>query len=163
MSQIKVAEFPARILVGKSADFYGAMSPKFNGQEVLGPVWGEMNGMGEALGLPERTPMMSATRPAKSPEAENGLLTQFIGYVVESIPADLKGLEVLDVPAGTFAYVEHVGGMDTLVDSVRGFYSVLDSLEGYAQRSGFHLEIYDERFDMAKPDSIMTIAAPVRR
>ena len=107
--------------------------------------------------------MMSATRPAKSPEAENGLLTQFIGYIVEEIPADLKGLEVLDVPAGIFAYVEHVGSMDTLVDSVRGFYSALDSLEGYTQRSGFHLEIYDERFDMAKPDSIMTIAAPVER
>ena len=99
----------------------------------------------------------------RSPEAENGLLTQFIGYVVEVIPADLKGLEVLDVPAGTFAYVEHVGGMDTLVGSVRGFYSDLQSLEGYDQRSGFHLEIYDERFDMSEPDSIMTIAAPVER
>ena len=163
MPEIKVAEFPARILVGKSADFYGAMSPKFNGQEVLGPVWGEMNAMGKALGLPERTPMMSATRPAMSPEAENGLLTQFIGYFVEAIPADLRGLDVLNVPAGTFAYVEHVGSMDTLVDSVRGFYSALDSLEGCTQRSGFHLEIYDERFDMAEPDSIMTIAAPVQR
>ena len=163
MSEIKVAEFPARILVGKSADFYGAMSPKFNGQEVLGPVWGEMNAMGEALGLPERTPMMSATRPAASAEVENGLLNQFIGYVVESRPADLKGLEILEIPAGTFAYVEHLGGMDTLVDSVRVFYSALDSLEGCTQRSGFHLEIYDERFDMSKPDSIMTIAAPVQR
>jgi predicted transcriptional regulator YdeE len=163
MSEIKVAEYPARILVGKSADFYGAMSPKFNGQEVLGPVWGELNAMGKALGLPERTPMMSATRPAASPEAENGLLNQFIGYVVDAIPADLKGLEVLDVPAGTFAYVEHVGGMDTLVGSVRGFYSALESLEGCTQRSGFHLEIYDERFDITEPDSIMTIAAPVQR
>jgi predicted transcriptional regulator YdeE len=163
MSEIKVAEYPASILVGKSADFYGAMSPKFNGQEVLGPVWGELNAMGEVLGLPERTPMMSATRPADSPEAENGLLNQFIGYVVDVIPADLKGLDVLEIPAGTFAYVEHVGGMDTLVDSVRGFYSALDSLEGCTQRSGFHLEIYDERFDMSKPDSIMTIAAPVQR
>jgi predicted transcriptional regulator YdeE len=163
MSEIKVAEFPARILVGKSADFYGAMSPKFNGQEVLGPVWGEMNALGKALGLPERTAMMSATRPAASAEAENGLLTQFIGYVVETIPTDLKGLDVLEVPAGLFAFVEHVGNMDTLVDSVRGFYSALDSLEGCNQRSGFHLEIYDERFDMADPDSIMTIAAPVQR
>jgi predicted transcriptional regulator YdeE len=163
MSEIKVAEFPARILVGKRVDFYGAMSPKFNGQEVLGPVWGEMNSMREPLGLPERTPMMSATRPADSPEAENGLLNQFIGYVVEAIPADLRGLEVLAIPAGTFAYVEHVGGVDTLVDSVRGFYSALESLEGCTQRSGFHLEIYDERFDMSEPDSIMTIAAPVVR
>jgi predicted transcriptional regulator YdeE len=162
MFEIKVVEFPARILIGKSADFYGAMSPKFNGQEVLGPIWGEMNAMGKALGLPDRTPMMSATRPAKSPEAENGLLTQFIGYVVEAIPADLKGLEVLEVPAGLFAYTEHLGGMDTLVDSVRGFYSALDSLKGCTQRSGFHLEIYDARFDMSEPTSIMTIAAPVQ-
>jgi predicted transcriptional regulator YdeE len=163
MSEIKVAEFPARILIGKSADFYGALSPKFNGQEVLGPVWGEMNALREPLGLPVRTTMMSATSPAKSPEAENGLLTQFIGYVVETIPADLKGLEVLEVPAGLFAYTEHVGSMDTLVDSVRGFYSALDSLEGYTQGSGLHLEIYDERFNMNDPGAIMTIAAPVQR
>ena len=160
MSEIKVAQFAARTIIGKSVDFYGAMSPKFNGQEVLGPVWGQMNSMREPLDLPERTTMVGATRPATP--GEEGLMNQFIGYAVEAIPADLMGLEVLEIPAGLFAYVEHVGSMDGLVDSVRGFYADLNSLEGYEQTSGLHLEIYDARFDMADPQSIMTIAAPVQ-
>ncbi len=161
MPTIKVAEFLARTLIGKSADFYGAMSPKFNGQEVLGPVWGEMNSLREPLGLPERTTMVGATRTAASTEPD--LMNQFIGYEVDVVPADLKGLEVLEIPAGLFAYVEHVGSMDGLVNSVRGFYAELNSIEGFEQVAGLHLEIYDARFDMADAKSIMTIAAPVVR
>jgi predicted transcriptional regulator YdeE len=161
MTEITVSELPARILIGKSADFYGAMSPKFNGQEVLGPIWGSMNALRVDLGLPERTTMIGATRPAES--GEDGLLNQFVGYVVDGLPENLLGLEVLHIPAGTFAACEHVGSMDTLVDSVRAFYADLESLEGCTQRSGLHLEIYDERFDMNDPGAIMTIAAPVQR
>jgi predicted transcriptional regulator YdeE len=163
MSEIKVAEFPARILIGKRADFYGAMSPKFNGPEVLGPIWGYVHAKRVELGLPADSTLIGATQPADSPESENGLLNQMVGIVVAEVPADLKGLEVLQIPAGTFASCEHVGSMDTLVESVRGFYADLESIEGCTQRSGFHLEIYDERFDMNDPGAIMTIAAPVQR
>ncbi len=163
MMKIVVTELPARTLVGKSADFYGAQSPKFNGPELLGPIWGSMNSMRDKLGLPERTTMIGATRPAAAAKADDGLLNQFVGYVVEDLPADLFGLEVLSIPSGRFACVDHVGSIETLVDAVRVFYSDLDSLEGYTQRPGLHLEIYDERFDMSSPDSIMTIAAPVAR
>ena len=163
MSEIKVAEFPARILIGKSADFYGAMSPKFNGQEVLGPIWGYVHAKRAELGLPADSTMIGATQPADSPEAENGLLNQMVGIVVDEVPADLKGLEVLEVPAGLFAYTEHVGSMETMVDSIRQFYADLFPIAGCTQRSGLHLEIYDTRFNMESPDSIMTIAAPVER
>jgi hypothetical protein len=163
MSEIKVAEFPARVLIGKSADFYGAMSPKFNGQEVLGPIWGLMNSMREPLGLPERTTMIGATRPAASAEAADGLLNQFVGYVVDEVPADLQGLEILEIECGLFASYEHVGPMEKLVEGVQKFYGELLPGSGCTQRPGLHLEIYDERFDMSDPQSVMTIAAPVQR
>lgn len=162
MSEIKITEQPARTLIGKSADFYGAMSPKFNGQEVLGPIWGFVHAKRQELGLPADSTMIGATRPASSPEAENGLLNQFVGIEVAVLPADLMGLEVLEMDGGTYASVEHVGSMDGLVESVRKFYDELLPLAGCTQRSGLHLEIYDSRFDMSDPNSIMTIAAPVK-
>jgi len=163
MTQLSVIELPARTLIGISADFYGAMSPKFNGQEVLGPIWGQVHAKRAELGIPADAMMISATQPADTDEAANGLLNQFVGIVVDSIPADVKGLEVMELEAGLYAATEHVGGMETLVDSVRKFYSELLPGSGCTQRSGLHLEIYDERFDMTSPTSIMTIAAPMRR
>jgi len=163
MSKISVVEMPSRILVGKSAEFYGAMSPKFNGQEVLGPIWGMIHAKREELGLPATSTLIGATEPADSPEAANGLLKQFVGIVVDSVPDDLLGLDVFEVDSGLYATTEHVGGMETLVNSIQSFYSDLLPVYGCTQRSGLHLEIYDDRFDMSSPDSIMTIAAPVQR
>lgn len=156
-----VVELPARILIGKSADFYGAMSPKFNGQEMLGPVWGLMQAKRIELGLPEGSMMIGATQPADSPEAANGLLNQFVGCVVDEVPADLLGLDVFEIAGGTFATCEHIGSMETMVNSVQEFYSELLPGSGCTQRSGLHLEIYDERYSMTSPDSVMVIAAPV--
>ena len=163
MSKISVVEMPARTIIGKSADFYGAMSPKFNGQEVLGPVWGLVNAKRAELGLPADSTMIGATQPASSAEAENGLLNQFVGIVVDEVPADLMGLEVMHLEAGLYATTEHVGGMETLVNSIQKFYADLFPIAGCTQLNGMHLEIYDTRFDMSSADSVMTIAAPVRR
>ncbi|MFM1984809.1 MAG: Integron-associated effector binding protein [Actinomycetota bacterium] len=157
-----VVDFPARILIGKSAEFYGAMSPKFNGQEKLGPVWGLMQAKRIELGLPEGSMMIGATQPADSQEAANGLLKQFVGCVVDEIPADLLGLDVFEISSGSYATCEHVGGMESLSDSIQEFYSQMIPAAGCTQRSGLHLEIYDERFDLTKPDSVMVIAAPIQ-
>ena len=163
MTEILITDYPSRILIGKSADFYGAMSPKFNGQEVLGPVWEYVMSKLPDFDLPLESVMIGATRPADSDEAANGLMTQFVGVVVSEVPADLHGLEVLHAEGGLHAYIEHVGSMDGLVHSVRKFYEELLPATGYQLRAGFHLEIYDKRFDMRSPESIMTIAAPVQQ
>lgn len=163
MSAITFSELPARTLIGRRADFYGAMSPKFNGQEVLGPVWGEVQAKRIALGYPADAILIGATEPADSPEAANGLLTQFVGIVVDEIPADLMGLDVFKIDGGLYASTEHVGSMDGLVASIQKFYGELLPDYGCTQRSGLHLEIYDKRFDLESPESIMTIAAPVKR
>jgi predicted transcriptional regulator YdeE len=134
-----VVELPARILLGKSAEFYGAMSPKFNGQEKLGPVWGLMQAKRIELGLPEGSMMIGATQPADSPEAAEGLLQQFVGCVVDELPADLLGLDVFEIPAGSYATCEHVGGMENLVNSIQEFYNQMLPGAGCTQRSGLHL------------------------
>ena len=73
------------------------------------------------------------------------------------------GLEVFEIEGGLYASTEHVGSMDGLVTSIQKFYGELLPVYGCTQRSGLHLEIYDKRFDMESPDSIMTIAAPVKQ
>ena len=163
MSAITVSELPARTLIGKRADFYGAMSPKFNGHEVLGPVWGEVQAKRIALGYPADAILIGATEPADSPEAKNGRLTQFVGIGVDEVPADQMGLEVFKIDGGLYASTEHIGSMDSLVTSIQKFYGELLPVYGCTQRSGLHLEIYDKRFNLESPDSIMTIAAPVTR
>lgn len=158
--KFNIVEMPKRILIGLDADFYGAMSPKFNGQEKLAPVWGAMYKKKKEFGFGPEVLMIGATRPAQG--ATDGLLNQFVGLVVEELPADLRGLNVLEIPAGTFATFEHIGGMEKLVESTQKFYNELLPGMGCTVDNGMHLEIYDERFDLNRADSIMVIAAPIK-
>lgn len=158
--KFNIVEMPKRILIGLDADFYGAMSPKFNGQEKLSPVWGAMQQKKIEFGFGPATVMVGATRAAEG--ASDGLLNQFVGIQVEELPADLRGLNVLEIPAGTFATFEHIGGMEKLVESTQEFYNELLPDMGCTVDNGLHLEIYDERFDLNRADSIMLIAAPIK-
>jgi predicted transcriptional regulator YdeE len=156
-----VIDFPATTLIGIEADFFGGMSPKFNGQEVLGPVWGKVHQALGQIGIAFQGRMIAATRPAGS--GEEGLLTQFVGQEVTEIPEDLKGLSVYHLPAMRLATLEHRGGMESLVQSIKHLYNEVLPNSGYQQPSpwSLELEIYDQRFDLESPDSIMTIGAPV--
>jgi predicted transcriptional regulator YdeE len=158
--KFNIIEMPKRILIGLDADFYGAMSPKFNGQEKLAPVWGAMYQKKNEFGFGPKVLMIGATRAAEG--ATDGLLNQFVGLVVEELPADLRGLNILELPGGTYATFEHIGGMETLVKSTQEFYNELLPDMGCTVDNGLHLEIYDERFDLNRADSIMLIAAPIK-
>ena len=159
--KFEVVDFAATYLIGLNSDFYGGMSPKFNGQEVLGPLWGRVFTQLEDLGIAYQGRMIAATRPAAS--GEDGLLNQFVGQVVEAIPSDLKGLEVFELPAMRLATYEHHGSMHGLVDSIKKLYGEVLPKSGLKQPTpwALELEIYDENFDPKKPDSVMLIATPV--
>ena len=158
--KFNILEMPKRILIGLDADFYGAMSPKFNGQEKLAPVWGAMYQKKNEFGFGPEVLMIGATRAAEG--ATDGLLNQFVGIQVAELPADLRGLNVLEIPAGTYATFEHIGGMEKLVESNQIFYNELLPDMGCTVVNGLHLEIYDERFDLSNADSVMLIAAPIK-
>jgi predicted transcriptional regulator YdeE len=157
----EIVDLPPSTLVGLSADFYGAMSPKFNGQEVLGPIWGKVHALGAALQLPKNSRMISATGPSNNDLLGEGLLTQFIGFEVQTEPAEIGELSVFQVPGGKYATIQHVGSMDTLVQSIQDFYGQVLPGAGCTQANGLHLEIYDERYNETQ-NSIMTIAAPIK-
>lgn len=158
--RIDIVDFPATTLIGLEVDFYGAMSPKFNGQEVLGPVWGTVHQKLAEIGLAFQGRMIAATRPASS--GVEGLLTQFVGLEVSQIPEDLNGLSTFQLSAMKLATYEHHGPMDNLVQSLNHFYKEILPNSDYELQTpwALELEIYDERFNM-KADSVMLIAAPI--
>ncbi len=159
--KFEVIEMSAKTLIGLNADFYGGMSPKFNGQEVLGPLWGRVFTQLEDLGIAYQGRMIAATRPAAS--GEDGLLNQFVGQVADELPSDLKGLEVFELPAMRLATYEHHGSMHGLVDSIKKLYGEVLPSSGLKQPTpwSLELEIYDESFDPNNPESVMLIATPV--
>ena len=159
--KFEVIDFPATTLIGLETDFYGGMSPKFNGPEVLGPLWGKVNGKLAELGVAFTGRMIAATRPAAS--GEEGLLTQFVGLEVAELPENLNGLEVHRLPAMRLATYEHHGSMNGLVQSIHRFYNEVLPASGLKQPTpwSLELEIYDQRFDLDREDSIMLIGAPV--
>ena len=161
--KFEVVDFKSTYLLGLNADFYGGMSPKFNGPEVLGPLWGQVHSKLGAIDLSLRMAgrMIAATRPAAS--GEEGLLNQFVGLAVSEVPADLNGLEVFELPAMRLATYEHFGSMRGLVASIKKLYSEILPESGLKQPNPWmlELEIYDHRFDMNKADSVMLIGTPV--
>ena len=159
-AKFEIIDFPETTLVGLDVDFYGGMSPKYNAQEVLGPVWATLFQKIEELGLPMGT-MIGVNRNAES--FEEGLLNQFAGLVVEHVPSELNGLSVFQIPAMKLAMLEHHGVMDNVVESVHRLYSELIPNSGYQQPQPWRLEIeiYDERFSQSGKDSIMLIGSPV--
>jgi len=159
--KFEVIEMPATTLIGLNADFYGGMSPKFNGQEILGPLWGRVFTQLEDLGIAYQGTMIAATRPAESDE--EGLLNQFVGQVVDELPSDLKGLEVFELPAMRLATYEHHGSMHGLVDSIKKLYGEVLPASGLKQPDpwALELEIYGEDFNPRNPDAVMLIATPV--
>ena len=158
--ELKVIEFGPVTLVGLQADFYGGMSPKFNGQEILGPLWGKLNALIAELALPVGQ-MVAATGAAKS--GEEGLLNQFAGLIVDQVPEDLAGLEVLHLPKVKLAVTEHIGAMDKFMETLGHFYSELLPKSGLTllEPERFEFEIYDQRFSLTDPNSIMTIGVVV--
>jgi len=157
-NQFEVVDQPAIKLIGLAADFYGGMSPKFNGQEVLGPLWGKVHQTLGELNIP-RIKMIGATRSADS--GEEGLLNQFVGAVVTEVPANIGILEVLELPEMKLATYEHHGSMAGLVATIQKFYGEVLPGQGCARSGDWHLEIYDERYTDGD-DSVMLIAVPIR-
>lgn len=158
--EIKVVEFGPVTLIGLQADFYGGMSPKFNGKEILGPIWGQLYRKINELGLPIRQ-MVAATGDAES--GEEGLLNQFAGLVVDEVPENLNGLSVLHLPKVKLATAEHIGSMDTFMDTIGKFYREMLPASGLKliMTDRFEFEIYDERFSLEDPNSVMILGTVV--
>jgi len=70
-------------------------------------------------------------------------------------------MDTLDLPGGAYVACEHVGSLDTLGATTAWFYSEYLPSSEWTIRDGYHLEIYDDRFEPESDDSVALICAPV--
>lgn len=65
------------------------------------------------------------------------------------------------VPASEYAVFEHQGSLDTLHDTYAAIYNDWFPTSGRQRKNADDFELYDDRFNYGKPDSIMEIWIPI--
>ena len=157
---IKVEKLPARTLLGLSRPFIAASHPDSNASSVVPPLWGEMSKLYFGMKLDRSANPLGVGAMWPDGSGESGRMIYFAGYEVSSVPEDLGGLEVLEIEAANYAFVEHLGSMDVLPSVIADFYTNLLPNSGLQRRDGMDLELYTENEDASQP-MLATIAAPV--
>jgi|GEM_PF-1930405 len=176
-ANVSLVDLPAMTIAGLGANFISALVRGSNAFEVLPKLWGDVwavigavnaevaseakQWMVGALGEPD---LMAYSELGAEVE---GLMNYFAGMRVDGLaPEHVQalvdaGLQLRSYAAGRFAVCEHVGLLDGLGETTAWFYQTWLPAEGLAERYANHYEIYDERFDMGSPSSIVMICAPV--
>lgn len=157
---IQVEKLPARTLLGLSRPFIAASHPDSNASSVVPPLWGEMSKLYFGMKLDRSANPLGVGAMWPDGSGEPGRMIYFAGYEVTSVPEDLGGLEVLEIEAANYAFVEHLGSMDVLPSVIADFYTNLLPNSGLQRREGMDLELYAENEDPTQP-MLATIAAPV--
>lgn len=158
---IQVAQFPSRVILGLSRPFIAGTHPDTNAPEVIGPLWGEMSKLYFSMSLDRSSNPIGVGAMWPDLTKGPGHMVYFAGYEVDSAPQDLGGLEVLEIEAANYAFVEHLGPIDQLPSVISNFYTDLLPTSGIQRRVGMDLELYAENEDPTQP-TLVTIAAPVQ-
>ena len=160
-------------VAGLGVDFISAMAPGGNAFEVLPQLWGRVSALIEGVVGDGAASAFNSWMVGAIGEAEQaagtaeGLLNYFAGVRVDGLAEQQvqalvnAGLQVRSYSAGRFAVCEHVGPLEGLGDTTAWFYQTWLPAEGLEERWVHHYEIYDERFDMNSPHSVVMICAPV--
>lgn len=180
-ANVSVIDLPAMTVAGASVNFISAMAKGSNAFELLPKLWGQVSEVVASVEVDGKTiydfnawmvgAMGEPELPAYSDPGDvadvEGLMNYFAGVRVDGLDAQLveallgAGLQLRTFDGGKFAVCEHVGPLDGLGETTSWFYQDWLPTQGPAQRYGHHFEIYDERFRMGSPTSIVMICAPV--
>jgi predicted transcriptional regulator YdeE len=158
---IEVQELESRIILGLKAKFISASHKGSNAHLVIGPLWQDMSKLFFSL-KPESSIYPNGVGAMWPDESGNpGFLYYFAGYEVSQVPADLGGLEVLNLEGGQYACVTHLGPMSELSKTVVDFYTKSLPDSGLTRRPGTDLELYREDESDGEISKVI-IAAPVQ-
>ena len=87
--------------------------------------------------------------------------TYLVGMEVNTDQEAPKDMQSRIVPEADYAVFEHKGSLDTLHDTYAAIYDQWLPQSAYDRAKSDDFEVYDERFNYGKPDSIMEIWVPV--
>jgi AraC family transcriptional regulator len=154
MRKIEEYFLPAMSLVGLRTVTAGALMSDVTEDGPIAQLWDTL---------------LARTGPLPHPTLRYGLVRGLADGHVEYVACvragemDDTGLTPIEFEGGYFLCAEHVGPLASLSDSVRWFYEEYVPSSGYQLRAGWHVEIFDPRFDPANPESILTFGAPAQR
>lgn len=155
---IEVIKFGGQTLLGQSAQFISASHEGSDAPQVIGRLWQEMSKVFFALDLDRDADPLGIGAMWPTESGKPGEMIYFAGYQIHSKPDLMGGLEILDLPVGTYAQVLHQGPMSEMPQTVTNFYAQLLPASQLERVAGLDLEIYYEVGQVTK----VGIAAPVR-
>lgn len=144
-----IVEKPAMTFVGLEASFIHVRSPDYNGQEVIGPLWGRFlsrreeiqNSVGEAaFGVIYGREEVLRSHPHE---------LQYIACLLVNQQAELPaGMITYTVPASKYACFTHKGVIQDIGNTVNEIYDGFLKQGKYAHAGVADIELYDDRFCM---------------
>jgi AraC family transcriptional regulator len=143
-------------VVGVSGVFIGATAPDTDAHTVIPQLWIQLM---EAAGADFYEANWSV---GVMSDADDGKKMNYVAAMrLSDSGGRHDGLDVVDLPGGKYVACEHVGSLDRLAATTGWFYGEYLPSSGLRVRDGYHLEIYDERFDPESSDSVVLICVPV--
>jgi AraC family transcriptional regulator len=143
-------------VVGFEAPFIHALSPDATNFEVIGPLWDRF------IQSVERVPNRAGgeiygviyARPENERSHPNEL--QYMAGVAVHRASELPdGMVSHTVAADTFAVLTHNGPINTIGNTCREIYREWLPQSDYEHAGISDVEMYDERFDCERDDSVM--------
>jgi len=132
------------------------MEPNSDAKEFIPPTWGTLDELVHKNNL-DHSWSIAVMTPSETP----GKLTYTACVPQDDATTTPDGMVEINFGGGTFVGCEHVGSLDTIGATTAWFYTEYLPDSTYRIIEGPHLEIYDERFDLGSPSSIVTICAPI--
>lgn len=153
----------AKTLVGLRTRFFGVDSDKNNLGEKLPGLW---------AGFLSRLPEITGARPGvcygviRQQGDDTDELDYFAAIEVDAIAVDAgaslpAGMEVVEVPAATYARFEHRGPAPAVDHTVSYAYATWLMRSPWRHTGGPDLEIYDGRYHPTHAASVFEYALPV--
>jgi AraC family transcriptional regulator len=153
---VSTIEVPATTLVGVSGQFLSGLHPDSDAHQVIPQLWGRlMESHGHALHDAHWSAGVMS-------DIEGSSKMNYLAAIrLEDSEHNTEGLERLELPGGSYLACEHVGSLEAMGQTTAWFYTQYLPSSGVQLRDGYHLEIYDDRFDPESSDSIVLICAPI--
>lgn len=152
-----IVTLPSRLVVGLGRPFISALSPKHDNHIVIPGIWSDF------IPLMNHIPDRSNSDCLGCVFCDDRESRCFYLACVEVSRADAlpAPLEARQIPGGRHAVFTHRGPVDNIGHTMGYIYGAWLPGSGHKLRQAPEIEVYDDRFDPASPNSEMSICIPI--
>lgn len=164
MSEPVIQRCPAWTILGYEGAFRHALSPEANNQQVIPELWNRLCGdpvLFDEMQIGNATYGVIYGRP-ETQRSHPDELQYIAGVKVEATVEPREGLSKHEIPESWFAVFSHHGPMERIHETVRWIYRQWLPASDYEHAGVADVEIYDQRFQPGREDSVMEYSISVR-